>query len=63
VPVQVHLASVKNLDDSGLFAGQVQTEVGVGNQLLLSNETLRKNTRAVQKHNEIEVTASTTRAL
>jgi hypothetical protein len=54
---------VYQLGDSGLFVGQVQTEVGVGNQLLLSNETLRKNTRAVQKHNEIEVTTSTTRAL
>jgi len=34
--------------DTGLFAGQVQTEVGVGNQLLLSDELLRKNTRAIQ---------------
>jgi type III restriction enzyme len=41
--------------DSGLFAGQVQTEVGVGNQLLLSDDTLRKNTRAIQERNEIEV--------
>jgi type III restriction enzyme len=41
--------------DSGLFAGQVQTEVGVGNQLLLSEDILRKNTRAVQERNEIEI--------
>ena len=34
--------------DSGLFAGQVQTEVGVGNQLLLSDDLLRRNTRAIQ---------------
>ena len=41
--------------DSGLFAGQVQTEVGVGNQLLLSDELLRKNTRTIQERNEIDV--------
>jgi len=41
--------------DSGLFEGQVQTEVGVGNHLLLSDELLRKNTRAIQERNEIEV--------
>jgi type III restriction enzyme len=41
--------------DTGLFAGQVQTEVGVGNQLLLSDDLLRKNTRAIQERNEIDI--------
>ena len=43
--------------DSGLFAGQVQTEVGVGNQLLLSDDLLRRNTRTIQERNEIDVAA------
>ncbi len=39
----------------GLFAGQEQTELGVGNRLLLSEDSLLANTRTVQAHNEIEV--------
>src|SRR6266404_4735003 len=43
--------------DSGLFEGQMQTEVGVGNRLLLSEDFLRKNTRAIQERNDIEISA------
>ena len=39
----------------GLFAGQEQTELGVGNRLLLAEDSLLTNTRTVQTHNEIEV--------
>jgi type III restriction enzyme len=37
-----------------LFAGQEQTELGVGNRLVLDDQRLRANTRAVQARNEIE---------
>lgn len=36
-----------------LFAGQEQSELGVGNRLLLDRETLRANTRVVQTRNEV----------
>jgi type III restriction enzyme len=39
----------------GLFAGQEQTELGVGNRLLLAEDSLLSNTREVQAHNEIEI--------
>lgn len=44
--------------DSGLFEGQVQTEVGVGNRLLLSEDFLRRNTRTIQERNDIETPSS-----
>ena len=40
---------------TGLFAGQQQTELGAGNQLLLSGDKLRENTRVLQTRNDIEV--------
>jgi type III restriction enzyme len=43
----------------GLFAGQEQTELGVGNRLLLAEDSLLANTRAVQTHNEIEMAQPT----
>ena len=39
----------------GLFEGQEQTELGIGNRLLLAEGSLLANTRAVQIHNEIDV--------
>ncbi|MDP9067406.1 MAG: DEAD/DEAH box helicase family protein [Actinomycetota bacterium] len=39
----------------GLLSGHSQMELGVGNQLLLDAEELRKNLRAVQSRNDIEV--------
>src|SRR6266571_9207885 len=42
-------------DLGGLFAGQTRTELGVGNHLLLPEEKLHANTRAVQTRNDIEV--------
>ncbi len=40
---------------TGLFAGQERTELGLGNRLLLAEDSLLANTRTVQAHNEIEV--------
>ncbi|MFZ1934468.1 MAG: DEAD/DEAH box helicase family protein [Thermoguttaceae bacterium] len=42
-------------DWGGMFAGQTQTELGVGNHLLLAPERLLANTRALQAHNDIEI--------
>ena len=39
----------------GLFAGQDRTELGVGNRLLLAEDKLRENLRAIQTRNDIEV--------
>ncbi|MCP9471889.1 MAG: DEAD/DEAH box helicase family protein [Nitrospira sp.] len=39
----------------GLYAGQDRTELGVGNRLLLAEDTLRRNLRAIQARNDIEV--------
>ena len=40
--------------EGGLFAGQQRTELGVGNQLVIDEERLLANTRAVQLRNDIE---------
>ncbi|MEI8372178.1 MAG: DEAD/DEAH box helicase family protein [Planctomycetota bacterium] len=44
-------------DWGGLFTGQAQTELGVGNRLLLAPEKLLANTRAIQARNDIEIAA------
>jgi type III restriction enzyme len=41
----------------GLFAGQGRSELGVGNHLMLAEEKLTVNTRAVQTRNDIDVGA------
>ncbi|MEO8351797.1 MAG: DEAD/DEAH box helicase family protein, partial [Chthoniobacteraceae bacterium] len=38
-----------------LFAGQARTELGVGNRLLVSNEKLLENLRAVQERNDLDL--------
>lgn len=40
---------------TGLFAGQQQTELGAGNQLLVAEDKLLANTRAIQTRHDIEV--------
>ncbi len=46
--------SVMHLASFGpLFAGQEQTELGVGNRLVLDREALRENTRAIQARNDV----------
>ena len=39
----------------GMFAGQEQTELGVGNQMLLSPDKLLANARALQERNDIDI--------
>ena len=46
---------IKMGDLGGLFAGQDRTELGIGNRLLLDEDKLIVNTRAVQMRNDIEV--------
>ena len=41
-------------DWGGMYSGQAQTELGMGNSLLLPDDKLRTNTRAVQNRNDIE---------
>jgi len=38
----------------GIFAGQERTELGVGNQMLLSSDKLHANVRAIQTKHDIE---------
>jgi type III restriction enzyme len=42
-------------DYGGMFAGQDRTELGAGNRLLLADDKLLANARAVQLRNDIEV--------
>jgi type III restriction enzyme len=39
----------------GLFEGHLQAEIGVGNRLVLTEDTLLKNVRNIQERNEIDV--------
>ncbi|MFY9342289.1 MAG: DEAD/DEAH box helicase family protein [Planctomycetota bacterium] len=48
-------APLRQQDYGALFAGQVQTELGVGNYLILDEPRLLRNTRVVQERNDIEV--------
>ena len=49
-------SSPLRLQDYGaLFAGQTQTELGVGNHLILDDARMLQNTRTVQERNDIEV--------
>lgn len=50
---QPEFAVVKVGEGTGLFEGQAQTEIGVGNRLSLSAEELAHNTRQVQERNDI----------
>jgi type III restriction enzyme len=42
-------------DWGGMFAGQEQTELGIGNQMLLSPDKLLANVRAAQASNDIDI--------
>ena len=45
-------------DFGGMFAGQEQTELGVGNQVLVSPDKLLANVRAIQTSNDIDISDS-----
>jgi type III restriction enzyme len=54
-PLGVPEYSVIEMGDwGGMFAGQAQTELGVGNQMLVSSDKLLANVRAVQTRSDIE---------
>src|ERR1039457_1211486 len=42
-------------DLGGIFAGQEQTELGIGNRMLLSPDKLHANVRAVQARDDIDM--------
>ena len=44
-------------EGQALFSGQTQTELGVGNKLLLDRETLLKNLQTVQEQNDLDADA------
>jgi type III restriction enzyme len=46
---------IKAGDIGGLFTGQEQTELGIGNRLILAEDKLSGNARAVQTRNDIEI--------
>ena len=48
-------APLRLTDYGPMFAGRVQTELGVGNHLILDEARLARNARAVQLRNDIEV--------
>ena len=52
---QPEFAVIQAAEGTGLFEGQVQTEMGIGNHLSITDETLRKNIRSIQQRNEIEI--------
>jgi len=52
-------AVIKMGDMGGLFGGQEQTELGAGNRLLLADDKMLANTRAIQTAHDIEVPATT----
>src|ERR1700675_1049058 len=52
---QADFAVIREREGVGLFQGSAQTEVGVGNRLIISTDDLRGNVRGVQDRNDIEV--------
>ena len=46
---------IKIVASEGLFAGQDRSELGIGNRLLLNEGLLRKNLRAIQRRNDIDI--------
>ncbi|HEY5047453.1 MAG TPA: DEAD/DEAH box helicase family protein [Rhizomicrobium sp.] len=47
-------AVIKSIVGGELFAGQERSELGLGNRLLVADDKLKANTRAVQARNDIE---------
>src|SRR6266511_3043775 len=52
---QPEFAVIHQQEGVGLFQGQTQSELGVGNQVTINADDLRKNVRAVQERNDIEI--------
>lgn len=47
---------IKTGSIGGLFAGHEQTELGLGNKILIGDDKLKENLQAIQLRNDIEVT-------
>lgn len=54
-PPEYSVMFTEDISELHAYGGQTWTELGVGNQLLLSEEKLISNTRDVQTRNDIEV--------
>jgi type III restriction enzyme len=52
---QPDFAIIQTGEGTGLFQGQEQTEVGVGNRLAITGDTIHDNVRRIQDRNEIEI--------
>jgi type III restriction enzyme len=52
-PPEYSVINVAAMD--GLFEGQERSELGVGNRLLLADERIRENLRAIQTRHDIEI--------
>jgi type III restriction enzyme len=52
---QPEFSVIQEGEGFGLFEGQAQTEIGVGNHLSITADDLRRNVRAIQHRNEIEI--------
>jgi type III restriction enzyme len=52
---QPDFAVIETAQGTGLFHGQTQTEIGIGNRLSIADHELGKNVRAIQARNEIQI--------
>jgi type III restriction enzyme len=46
---------IRLVPGEGLFAGQERSELGIGNRLLVGDDTIRHNLRGIQRRNDIDV--------
>jgi type III restriction enzyme len=55
---QPEFSVIHQQEGVGLFQGQTQSELGLGNQVTINADDLRKNVRTVQERNDIEISDS-----
>src|SRR6185437_8081700 len=51
---QPEFSVIHQEEDTGLFRGQIRTELGVGNRLTLPEDQLVHNVRLIQERNDID---------
>ena len=49
--------SLNGMDD-GLFSSQIQTELGIGNNLVLNGEAILKNIQRIQEQNDLDIVSA-----
>ncbi|MCW5829129.1 MAG: DEAD/DEAH box helicase family protein [Deltaproteobacteria bacterium] len=54
-PEKLDYAVVFQTFDTPMFSGRINTDLGVGNRLTLTDDQLRQNVRSVQERNEVEI--------